>query len=134
MSTWLHPIVIIVCTILGTTGFYEFIDRRLSAKKAQTRLLMGLTYDRLMGLGISYIERGEITRDEFDEYNKYFYKPYKDMGGNGTAERMWEQVRALPFCAHGRHEAIFQNYEEMRTIANVTVIPRTRQEVGTRPE
>lgn len=127
LSVWFHPIVIIIATILGTSSFWAMIDARSSRKKATTMLMMGLTYDRLMKLGLDYIDRGEITRDELEEYYKYFFEPYKTLGGNGIAERMWDQVRTLPFCQHSRHEEIFRNHE-LRTIANVTVNPRRNQE------
>lgn len=59
---------------------------------------MGLAHDRLVELGMRFIDRGMITKDEYEDYVKYLYLPYKDMGGNGTAERIKNAVDALPIC------------------------------------
>lgn len=43
-----------------------------------------------------YIERGSITQDEFENLYEYLYKPYVEMGGNGSAKRIMEEVQRLP--------------------------------------
>ena len=43
-----------------------------------------------------YIERGYITQEEYDSLYNYLYIPYKELGGNGTAERMVNEVKKLP--------------------------------------
>ena len=63
---------------------------------------MGLAYDRLMYLGMKYIERGYITSDEYDDFQKYLYLPYKELGGNGTAERIMSELTNLPIKKHTR--------------------------------
>lgn len=40
----------------------------------------------------------QSTQDEFENLYKYLYKPYKDCGGNGSAERIMEQVKKLPYA------------------------------------
>ena len=45
---------------------------------------------------MSYIERGWITQDEYEDLNKYLYNPYREMGGNGTAERLMTEIKKLP--------------------------------------
>ena len=33
---------------------------------------------------------------EYDNLYNYLYKPYKSLGGNGSAERIMEEVKKLP--------------------------------------
>lgn len=47
-------------------------------------------------LGMSYIERGYITSDEYENLYEYLYKPYEKMGGNGSAKRIMNEVNKLP--------------------------------------
>lgn len=83
--------------VIGSTGLWTFIQKRSVNHTAQTRLLMGLAYDKIVSRGISFIERGWVSKDEYEEYQKYLVEPYKDMGGNGVAERIASEVGSLPF-------------------------------------
>jgi hypothetical protein len=74
--------------------------------------MMGIAYDRITTLGIQYIERGSVTKDEYEDLYRYFFEPYKALGGNGTAERIMNDVRNLPFRSHNQHPDIFRNREE----------------------
>ena len=53
-------------------------------------------HDRIMYLGMVYIERGYITSDEYENLYEYLYKPYEKMGGNGSAKRNMNEVNKLP--------------------------------------
>ena len=57
---------------------------------------MGLAHDRIIELGIIYIERGWITQEEYENLHDYLYKPYEALGGNGTGKRIMEEVKKLP--------------------------------------
>lgn len=59
--------------------------------------MLGLAHDRIVSLGMTYINRGYITKDEYQYLMKYFYIPYSKFGGNGLADKVVEQVRILPF-------------------------------------
>ena len=52
--------------------------------------------DRIMYLGMRYIDRGWITQDEYENLNTYLYEPYKKLGGNGSALRVMQEVNKLP--------------------------------------
>lgn len=58
---------------------------------------MGLAQDRLISLGMTYIERGWVTNDEFHALRHYLYEPYRELDGNGAAERLMYAVQRLPF-------------------------------------
>lgn len=115
-------------SVLGSSGVWAYFQNRTSTSTARTRLLMGLAYDQLTRLGIQYIERGSITKDEYEDYRKYFFDPYKALGGNGVAERIMREVSQLPFRSHSIHAGIFRNIEPERTIPNVRVVTRTAPE------
>lgn len=59
-------------------------------------MLVGLAHDRIITLGMDYISRGYITHDEYENLYKYLYQPYKELGGNGSAERIIMEVNKLP--------------------------------------
>lgn len=120
MDVWLRAIVIILASVLGSGGFWAFLQKQDRKKNATTRLMMGLAYTQITGLGIMYINRGSITRDEFEDFQRYFFTPYKDLGGNGVAERIMHDVERLPFRKHEAHTEIYGNNEE-RFIENVPV-------------
>lgn len=83
-------------TLLASSGFWTFILKRSENKNARTKLLIGLAHDRIMHLGYSFIRRGYITKEEYDDLRTYLYEPYKEAGGNGSAEKVMEEVHALP--------------------------------------
>jgi hypothetical protein len=64
-------------------------------------MLIGLGHDRIMYLGMRYIDRGWITRDEYENLNTYLYEPYKNLGGNGSALRVMQEVNKLPIRDQG---------------------------------
>jgi hypothetical protein len=128
LSSWLQAALISVASVLASSGFWAYILRKDDTKDATTRLLMGLAYDKVTTLGILYLERGWITRDELDEYGKYFFGPYKALGGNGVAERIWMEVKSLPFRPYSKYEEIIRNKQRNeRFIPDVPVISTTDQ-------
>lgn len=64
------------------------MQNKLEKKDVKTEMLIGLAHDRIIYLGMQYIERGSITKDEYENLNDYLYKPYFKMGGNGAAKRV----------------------------------------------
>ncbi|ATN93673.1 hypothetical protein SEA_SCAP1_24 [Streptomyces phage Scap1] len=95
-EVWVRVIIIIGGSILGSGGLWAFLQNRDTKRSASTRLMMGLAYAELVHRGQQYMDRGSITRDELEDYLKYFYAPYKDLGGNGVAERYMIGVTQLP--------------------------------------
>lgn len=64
--------------------------------KNQSEMILGLAHDRIVYLGSKYLQNGEITVQELDDFNQYLYDPYAKLGGNGTGKKIWERVNALP--------------------------------------
>ena len=96
METWMTFILSIMGTVVATSGFWTFLQRRMERKDVQGEMLLGLGHDRIVFLGLCYIERGWITQAEYENIKDYLYRPYEKMGGNGTAEKIIKQVDSLP--------------------------------------
>jgi len=88
-------IITMLCSVMASSGFWAYMMKRIEKKDVKTEMLIGLGHDRIISLGLYYIERGWITQDEYENINDYLYKPYAKMGGNGTAERIMNEVNKL---------------------------------------
>ena len=91
----LQILVTIILSVFSSSGLWAFIQSRRDKKDARNDLLVGLAHDRIIFLGMTYIERGEITRDEYENLHDYLYVPYQKMGGNGSAARVMAEVEKL---------------------------------------
>ena len=96
MEQWFQIVLTIISSVLASSGLWAYITKRLEKKDVKTEMLIGLGHDRIMYLGMSYIERGWITSDEYENLYEYLYKPYEKMGGNGSAKRIMSEVNKLP--------------------------------------
>ena len=90
----------IIIAVFASTGLWSFISmivQRYMERKSDYALMMrGLGHDRICCLGEYYVQRGCITRDEYENLVDYLYIPYKKLGGNGTAEKIINEVKQLP--------------------------------------
>lgn len=96
MEAWFQMAVTVVCAVIASSGFWAYIQKRSEKKDVKTRMLVGLAHDRILCLGMKYIDRGWITRDEYENLYEYLYQPYAEMGGNGSAKRVMQEVDKLP--------------------------------------
>lgn len=99
MEFWIQMFVTIICAVFASSGVWAFIMRHQETKDVKTQMLIGLGHDRIMYLGMAYIERGYITKDEFENLHDYLYKPYEMLGGNGSAKRVMDEIKKLPLKA-----------------------------------
>ena len=99
MATVIIAVISAVAAVFASQGFWGFVTRKHEREKAEQKLLMGLAHDRIINLSAKYIHRGYITHEEYDDLNNYLYKPYKEKGGNGTADKMLAEVDKLPLKA-----------------------------------
>lgn len=88
--------ITVTCAVLASSGFWSLLQKRQNGKGAESKMLIGLGHDRIITLGLEYLERGSITEDEYDNLYNYLYVPYREMGGNGSAERIMNEVAKLP--------------------------------------
>lgn len=99
MEIWTPILVALVTSlsaILASSGVWAYISAKGNKRSATTKLLLGLAHDRIIYLGMSYIDRGWITKDEYDDLINYLYDPYSHFGGNGLADKVVSEVKKLP--------------------------------------
>lgn len=89
-------IVTVILSVFASSGFWAFIMSRQNRNTAEQQLILGIGYYSICNLAGQYIARGYITRQEYADFNKYLYEPYRARGGNGTAERLKKELDNLP--------------------------------------
>lgn len=90
-------IVTLVVAVIASSGLWAYIAQTSKKNEATAKLLLGVAHDRIIFLGSIYIRQGHITRDAYENLVDCLYTPYANLGGNGTAARIVEQVKKLEF-------------------------------------
>lgn len=97
MGLDLTEIIVALLGILGVSGgFWTWVAKKRDAESATTKLIMGLALDRIVQTGSDFVDKGYVTVDEYGDFRKYLYDPYKELGGNGTADKTMVEVDKLP--------------------------------------
>lgn len=124
----MEPLLQVLGTILGSalmsSGLWAYFARKDKSRSAQARLLLGLAYDKILDRGEQYIVRGWITMDEFNEYQRYLYGPYKDLGGNGMADKVMQELQRLPLKAYRPYAETVRSQSQTKEMPNVNPHPR----------
>ena len=89
-------VITIICSVIASSGFWTFISKRRDNNNAEVKMILGLGHIKIIDICEKYIDRGYITQEEYDSLYNYLYLPYKELGGNGTAERLVQEVKQLP--------------------------------------
>ena len=85
----------IITTLLGGSGMWAWVKAKSDRNNTSRSLLLEVSKNQLIALGRTYIDRGYITMDEYEEYEAE-YELYTSIGGNGLARRVFKQVDDLP--------------------------------------
>ena len=96
MDHWVQTLITVLVACIASSGFWAFVTKITDKKSANTKMLVGLGHDRIVSLGMTYIERGYITKDEYENLHDYLFEPYQQLGGNGSAARVMKDVEKLP--------------------------------------
>ena len=88
-------ILTIVTALLASSGLWAFLGKKLERNNSEREVLVGIGHIELVFFGMQYIERGWITRDEY-ETMQALYKPYVKLGGNGSGTRIMQELEKLP--------------------------------------
>lgn len=100
MEPWIQMILTILGSVLASSGFWAYMTKRSDRNTAEKDLLIGLAHDRIMAAGETYIRRGYVTSEEYENFYEYLYGPYEKAGGNGSAKHMMNEVDKLPVRPH----------------------------------
>lgn len=88
-------ILTVFTSLLASSGLWAFLGTRLERNSAERELIVGIGHIELVFFGMQYIERGWITRDEYDTMQE-LYKPYVKLGGNGSGTKIMKELEKLP--------------------------------------
>ncbi len=89
-------LVTILCALIASAGLWTSVTKLVDKRSAKSKMILGLGYNAIRAACLEYINRGNITQSEYEDLYKYLFKPYKDMGGDGSAERLMREVDKLP--------------------------------------
>lgn len=84
-----------ITALLGGSGLWAWAKTKSDHNNNSVKLLLTVSRNQLITLGRTYLDRGYITLDEYEEYEAE-YRIYSALGGNGLARRVFEQVDKLP--------------------------------------
>ena len=96
MGNLVEIIITVICSVIASSGFWTFVTKRRDNNNAEAKMILGLGHVKIIETCEKYIDRGYIRQDEYDSLYNYLYLPYKELGGNGTAERMINEIKKLP--------------------------------------
>lgn len=112
----LELIVTVIVTMLGSSGLWAFVQSKTTHKSALEKMILGLGHAEIFRVTEKYIHREGITADELEDLDKYLFKPYSELGGNGTAKTMVDKCKELPIItkaeADRRDMEIYKKGEE----------------------
>ena len=84
-----------VTALLASSGLWAFLGNRLERNNAERELIVEIGHIELVFFGMHYIERGWITRDEYETIHG-LYEPYVKLGGNGSGTKIMKELENLP--------------------------------------
>ena len=85
----------IVISALGSTGLFSFLQFLLTRRGALTTAVRAILRDRMLILSEDYLQSGEITLHERDNYTS-LYDAYKGVQGNTFVDDLYKEVMDLP--------------------------------------
>lgn len=107
--------ITVVIAVIGSTAFARVTEAIIAALKARreareaakkpkeipalTRLVLGVSHDKIIAKLQGYITVGRISPEELTELRAYYIDPYFECGGNGTIKTLWEVfMRDVKVC------------------------------------
>ena len=92
-----------LCTAFLTGGGCSILlyllqrhDRRHDDQADVTAAIIGLEHDRLYTICGQIIARGYSYSSELENLDRYIFEPYKALGGDGSGDKLMNDVKALP--------------------------------------
>ena len=65
MEPWVQQIAVpLAVAVLTSSGLWALVSKRADKNNAERKMLVGLAHDRIIHLGMTYIQRGEVTQAE----------------------------------------------------------------------
>ena len=96
MEYWVGILITVLGSFMASSGFWLYVQKKLDRRDCNSKMLIGLGHDRIISLGIQYLDRGYVTHDELESLLDYLWTPYCELGGNGSAKKIIDDVLRLP--------------------------------------
>lgn len=93
--TTTQVILTIITSLLASSGLWAFLGSRLEKSSAERELIVGIAHIELVFFGMQFLERGWVTRDEYETMQD-LYRPYVKLGGNGSGRKIMKEIENLP--------------------------------------
>lgn len=92
-------IVTIVVTVIASSGFWTFLNARLSERNKkeswETKAIKAVLYKLIIDDCQKCLAQGYVTLEEYNDI-LFMYEPYVGLNGNGRCKKLWESVQKLP--------------------------------------
>lgn len=89
----------ILASVLASSGLWALLQTLIVNKQtkdtSERKALLALLHDRIYTEAKHRIAEKTISTEDYDNL-RYLYEPYKALGGNGTCERLMNEVNRLP--------------------------------------
>lgn len=96
----MEMLITILVSIFASTGFWTLVNTiytaRREKKSVERRALLGLLHEQLTERCEKYIDQKWISLQDYEDLTNYIYKPYRDLGGNGTGEALYNKLSGMP--------------------------------------
>lgn len=96
IGEWYDIAIAVFGAILGSSGLWAYITTKRAKDTHRDKLLKGLSHLIIMDRAEEYMERGSVGSEEFALLYNLVYTNYKEIGGNGAAERIMHEIERLP--------------------------------------
>lgn len=91
-----QSLITIAVAIISSSGVWGLFNLAIQRKSDTTRLLIGVAHHLIVRESHRLLEQGYMTSEEYRNLRKGLYERYKQLGGNGLAEKMVNEVEKLP--------------------------------------
>lgn len=91
MDVWTQVAVPLVVAVLTSSGLWAVVAKRVDKGDAERKMLVGLAHDRIIHLGMVYVDRGYVTQDEYENLNDYLYAPYEKWAATAAQSGSWRK-------------------------------------------
>lgn len=98
MEPWFQVVLTIFSSVLASSGLWAYLQKKSEQKDVKTEMLIGLAHDRIMYLGMSYIDRGCVTQDEYENLRYISMNPTNVWAGTVQRSelcRRWTNSRFI---------------------------------------
>lgn len=102
METILVPIV---CALIGSgasTAIVTAIVNKRAKETGESQGIKWLMQDRLEHVALAYLSKGEMTHDEYKNWNKGHYIYHELLGGNGDLDPLKKALEDLDIKCNNR--------------------------------